>query len=157
VGGATNSTFLALIQKESNPSNFSRFWKISLCNSSYNILTKIISSRIKPLLSKLVYENQGGFMENKQIPINIILFEEAIHSRRERKYKGIMLKLDMENSFDRVQHSFLSKVLNKYGFSFYFIDSIKAWIGSLWIAPMINSYSKQLFKSSRGIRHGFPF
>jgi hypothetical protein len=50
VGGATNSTFLALIPKESNPSNFSRFRPISLCNSSYKILTKIIASRIKPLL-----------------------------------------------------------------------------------------------------------
>jgi hypothetical protein len=54
VGGATNSTFLALIPKETNPSNFSRFQPISLCNSSYKILTKIISSRLKPLLSKLV-------------------------------------------------------------------------------------------------------
>jgi len=50
VGGETNSTFLALIPKETNPSNFSRFWPISLCNSSYKILTKMIASRIKPIL-----------------------------------------------------------------------------------------------------------
>jgi hypothetical protein len=73
VGGATNSTFLALIPKETNPSNFSIFRPISLCNSSYKILTKIIASRLKPLLLKLVSDNQGGFMENKQITDNIIL------------------------------------------------------------------------------------
>jgi hypothetical protein len=152
VGGATDSTFLALIPKETNPSIFSRFRPIFLCNSSYKILTKIISSRLKPLLSKMVSENQGGFMENKQITYNIILVQEAIHSSRGRKDKGMVLKLDMENVFDRVKHSFLSKVLNKYGFSSEFIDSIKACIGSPWIAPMINVCSTQIFKSSRGLR-----
>jgi hypothetical protein len=71
-GGAINSTFLALIPKEMNPSNFSRFRPISVWNS-YKILTKIIASRIKPLLSKPISDNQGGFMENKQITDNIIL------------------------------------------------------------------------------------
>jgi hypothetical protein len=80
VGGATNSTFLALILKESNPSNFSRFRPISLCNSTYKVLTKIIANRIKPLLGKLISENQGGFMENMQIIDNIILVQEAIYS-----------------------------------------------------------------------------
>jgi hypothetical protein len=156
VGGATNSTFLALIPKETNPSNLSIFRPISLCNSSYKILTKIISSRLKPLLSKLVSENQGGFMENKQITDNIILVQEAIHSSRGCKDKGMVLKLDMENAFDRVKHSFLSKVLDQYGFSSEFIDWIKACIGSPWIAPMINGRPTHFFKSNRGIRQGFP-
>jgi hypothetical protein len=34
LGGITNSSFLALIPKEVNPSMFSRFQPISLCNSS---------------------------------------------------------------------------------------------------------------------------
>ena len=35
VGGCTNSTFLALIPKEVNPTTFNRFKPISLCNASY--------------------------------------------------------------------------------------------------------------------------
>jgi len=50
LGGGTNSSFLALISKESNPINFSHFHPISLFNSSYKILTKIISNRLKLLL-----------------------------------------------------------------------------------------------------------
>jgi hypothetical protein len=34
VRGGKNSTFLALIPKDTNPSNFSRFQPISLCNST---------------------------------------------------------------------------------------------------------------------------
>jgi len=56
-------------------------------------------------------------MENKKITDNIILVQEAIHSSKERKDKGMVLKLHMANSFDHVKHSFLSKVLDSYGFS----------------------------------------
>lgn len=50
IGGYTNSTHLALIPKENRPSNFTRFRPISLCNPSYKIFTKILASRLKPLL-----------------------------------------------------------------------------------------------------------
>ena len=35
VGGCTNSTLLALIPKEVNPTTFNRFKPISFCNASY--------------------------------------------------------------------------------------------------------------------------
>jgi hypothetical protein len=156
LGGATNSTFLALIPKETNPSNFSHFRPISLCNSSYKILTKIIGNRLKPFLSKLITENQGGFLKNKQITDNIVLVQEAIHSSRRNKDPGMVIKLDMANAFDHVKHSFLFSVLKAYGFSDDFINWIKACIGSPWITPLVNGRPSHFFKASRGLRQGFP-
>ena len=60
VGGCTNSTFLALIPKEVNPSSFDMFCNISLCNASYKILTKILANRFILLLGKLISPLQGG-------------------------------------------------------------------------------------------------
>ena len=54
VGACTNSTFLALIPKEVNPSSFDRFRIISMCNASYNILAKLLANRFKLLLVKLI-------------------------------------------------------------------------------------------------------
>lgn len=62
IGGGTNSTYLALIPKESNPETFARFRPISLCNASYKILAKLLASRIKPQLKKLISSPQGGFV-----------------------------------------------------------------------------------------------
>jgi hypothetical protein len=106
IGGATNSTFLSLIPKESNPSNFSRFCPISLCNSSYKILTKIIATQLNPLLTKLISENHSGFLKDKQITDNIVLVQEAIHSSKKSKAPGMVVKLDMANAFDRVKTQF---------------------------------------------------
>ena len=49
VGGCTNSTFLALIPNEVNPSTFDRFRPISLCNAPYKIFSKLLSNMLKPL------------------------------------------------------------------------------------------------------------
>src|SRR5699024_8566754 len=65
VGGGTNSTYLALIPKDSNPETFARFRPISLCNASYKILAKLLANRIKPLLNRLISSNQGGFIEGR--------------------------------------------------------------------------------------------
>jgi hypothetical protein len=155
-GGATNSTFLALIPKESNPSNFSRFRPISLCNSSYKILTKIIVNRLTPLLTKLISENQSGFLRDKQITDNIVLVQEAIHSSKKTKTPGMVVKLDMENAFDRVKHSFLFSILKAYGFSENFSNWIKACISTPWVSPLLNGRPTNFFKASRGLRQGCP-
>jgi len=72
VGGSINSTFLALIPKDVNPSSFDRFRPISLCNASYKILAKLLANRIKPLLRKLISPAQGSFVKGRHILDNVI-------------------------------------------------------------------------------------
>jgi len=62
IGGSTNSAFLALIPKEKGANNFSRFWPISLCNTGYKLITKVIANTLKFILPKIIPENRGGFI-----------------------------------------------------------------------------------------------
>ena len=107
VGGSTNSTFLALIPKEFNPTSFDRFWPISLCNASYKILAKLLANRLKPLLGTLISPLQGGFVKGRHLIDNVIQIQESLHSSFQRKDKRMLIKLDMKNDFDRVNLSFL--------------------------------------------------
>jgi hypothetical protein len=138
--------FLALIPKEKGAVNFGRFRPISLCNTSYKILTKIIANRIKKILPVIIPENQGGFVKGRHIVDNIILVQEALHSSIRRKDKGMIIKLDLANAFDRVRHNFLFKVMENFGFAPAFINWIKACIGSPWIAPLVNVVQLSSFK-----------
>ena len=89
VGGCTNSTFLALIPKEVNPSSFDRFRLISLCNASYKILAKLMANRFKLLLAKLISLLHGGFVKGRHLVDNVIQVQEALHSSFQRKEKGM--------------------------------------------------------------------
>jgi hypothetical protein len=56
IPGCLNSTFLALIPKENNPTTFGDYRPISLCNLCYKLISKIISNRIKPIMSRKMSE-----------------------------------------------------------------------------------------------------
>ena len=156
IGGSTNSAFLALIPKEKGAINFSRFHPISLCNTGYKLITKVIANRLKPILPKIIPENQGGFIQGRKIVDNYTLVQEAIHSSLHRKEQGMVIKLDLANAFDRVNHRFLLKVMCKFGFGANFIKWVRACISEPWIAPLVNGRATKFFKASRGLRQGCP-
>eukprot|EP00253_Pinus_taeda_P010247 PITA_10247 len=156
MGENTKSSHIALIPKEANPLSFDRFRPISLCNVSYKIVTKILANRLKKLLPHLISENQGGFVPSRQITDNVILIQEAIHSSFNRGERGMIIKLDMANSFDRVDHSFLTATLKRLGISKNFISIINGCISNPWTAPLINGRPNNYFRSSRGLRQGCP-
>ena len=111
VGGCTNSTFLSLIPKQVNTSSFDRFCPISLCNASYKILAKLLANRFKLLLGKFISPLQGGFVKGRHLVDNVIQVQEALHSSFQRREKGMLIKLDMKNAFDRGKLPFLYDVL----------------------------------------------
>eukprot|EP00253_Pinus_taeda_P003178 PITA_03178 len=156
IGGSTNSAFLALIPKEKGANTFNRFRPISLCNIGYKLITKVIANRLKIILPDIIPTNQGGFIQGRQIVDNFILVQEAIHSSLDRKERGMVVKLDLENDFDRVRHSFLMDFLRKFGFGPKFINWIKACINEPWIAPLVNGRAMDFFKASHGLRQGCP-
>lgn len=105
----------------------------------------------------IIPENQGGFIKGRKILDNIVLVQEAIHSSYLQKEKGMVIKLDLENAFDRVKHDFLFIVMKKMGFSPAIINWVKSCIASPWIAPLVNGRPSDFFQASRGLRQGCPF
>jgi hypothetical protein len=60
-----NSTFISLIPKSDNPSSFDDFRPIYLCNCLYKIISKVISRRLKIILSRNISSEQFGFFGGK--------------------------------------------------------------------------------------------
>jgi hypothetical protein len=55
-------------------------------------------------------------MQKRQILDNIVLVQDVIHFSRYNKERCMIIKIDMENSFDRVKHSFLFDSMHKFSF-----------------------------------------
>ena len=64
----------------------------------------------------------------------------------------MLIKLDMQASFDRVKLPFLYDVLLTFGFSPKFVDLIKACPDRPWIAPLVNGRPSDFFQATRGLR-----
>lgn len=57
-----NKTFICLIPKCKNPRNPKDFRPISLYNVAMKLVTKCIANRLKPLLPKIIDEQQSAFV-----------------------------------------------------------------------------------------------
>lgn len=62
---AMKATFIALIPKEAQSSTLDKYWPIVLCNVIYKIVSKIVASRLKPLLPLLILLEQSGYVEGR--------------------------------------------------------------------------------------------
>ncbi|XP_026439065.1 uncharacterized protein LOC113337670 [Papaver somniferum] len=96
-----NTTFISLIPKVQLPSTPGDFRPISLCNTTY----KLISKRMKPLLCKIISPYQSALILGRQITDNTMVSHEIIHNMRTRRdlQEWMGIKIDMSKAFDRVE------------------------------------------------------
>ncbi|XP_058068848.1 uncharacterized protein LOC131218185 [Magnolia sinica] len=112
---AINAPLICLIPKSASPSSFSDFHPISLCNSLYKIMEKFMSSRLSNVLPKLISSEQGAFIQGRLISENIALAQELFREvNRKTRGGNIVLKVDMEKAYDRVDWAFLKQVLLRF-------------------------------------------
>lgn len=98
-----NSTFIALIPKVVGPDSMGNFRPISLCNSFYKIISKVLTSRLLAILPLVIFEEQKGFVLGRQILDSTILVHENIHSLNAANKEGFLIKLDLAKAYDRVE------------------------------------------------------
>lgn len=78
----TNHNFLSLIPKVVCPTNASDFRPISLCNTSYKIISKIIATRLKPILNKIISPFQSAFLQHRTMTDNIVIAHEIVDTMK---------------------------------------------------------------------------
>eukprot|EP00253_Pinus_taeda_P005286 PITA_05286 len=111
-----NTSFISLIPKQDNAMTPDRFRPIALCNVVYKIISKIIANRLKPLLPALVSVEQTRYVEGRQILNNIIQAHEVVHSFISKRQAGMVMKLELEKTYDKLNWAYIRKVLLAYGF-----------------------------------------
>uniref|UniRef100_A0A803NX12 Reverse transcriptase domain-containing protein n=1 Tax=Cannabis sativa TaxID=3483 RepID=A0A803NX12_CANSA len=153
-----NNTFICLIPKVEFPHCVDHFRLISLCNFSYKVIAKILSNRLRPLMNDLVSPFQSAFIPGRWIAESSILTQEIIHKIRQKKgYGGLMaLKLDMHKAYDKMEWSFLDKVLCANGFNDRSRKLLMACVTSVSYAVLLNGCPLKKLTPQRGLRQGDP-
>lgn len=98
---------LLLLKKIENPQGLDYSRPISMTNYLYKMLAKVLSSRIKKVLPKVIDESQSIFLGGRNMFDEVIVANKIIHEMKIKKQKCGILKAEFEKVYDSVRWQFL--------------------------------------------------
>ena len=132
-------------------------WRpITLLNCDFKLIEKIFANRLKKVIKLLIKEDQYAYIDGRYIGDSVRLMADVIFESELRRENGAIILIDQSKAYDRVEWTWLKKVLKQFNFGDRFISWIFMLYAQAKSTVMTNGFMSETIPVKRGLRQGSP-
>ena len=144
------------IYKKKERDQIKNYRPITLLNTDYKLLTKALSVDLASHIHLLIHPDQTGFIPKRTIFDPIRLAQSMCAYADFMEEDGAIVALDQEKAYDKIDHHYLLKTLEKFNLPDKFVRTVRSLYENAETAAIINGVVSTPFKVTRGVRQGDP-
>ena len=154
---AVGDGLITLLYKKNARDDPTNYRPITLLNSDYKIMMRVLAKRMNQAVTEFVSDPQTGFVPDSFLPENTMLLKLIQDWADDEDEELYFLFLDMEKAFDRCSWEFMLEALSAVGFNDNFINYVKlAYSDNTNRRIIANGYVGPVFKLRSGVAQGCP-
>ncbi|CAL8467796.1 g7339 [Coccomyxa elongata] len=129
---------------------------ITLLSTDYKLAARTLASRLGPVLNHVVDATQTGFLPKRWVGDNLLAHLEEISYLLETQEPGVMVFLDFEKAFDRLDRAWIERCIAAVGFG----PGAQRWVHLLHSGTTArvayNGWHTDAFPVRSGVFQGSP-
>jgi len=102
------------IYKKKDPTEISNYQPITLLNTDYKLMMKVLAIQLMEPIHSLIHPNQAGFIPKRSIFDHIRLAKTIIDYAEVMEENHVIVALDQEKAYDKIHHDHLWETLGSF-------------------------------------------
>ena len=137
--------------KKGDPLDIGNRRPITLLQTEYKILSKMVTNRLNGIIGKIIHPDQVGFMPRRIIHDNVLVAHEILQFSDK-----FAINVDFKKAYDSVDHNAIFDTLDHLRMPRGFIALIKDMITGSKARVWNGHQSSEWFNIERGVKQGDP-